>query len=113
MQPTLPKPNENEIYLPLGSFFTRYFFNKMEAITPFADNIKPVTNYIVWILRNKLFYLWKIIGKYVFLLLSVLKKTRNFTEEQMRKIKDANEKKLLELSQALNLEESKLTLEII
>ncbi len=31
----------------------------------------------------------------------------------MRKIKDANEKKLHELSQALNLEESKLTLEII
>lgn len=108
LQPTLPKPNENEIYLPIGSFFTRYLFNKVEAITPFADNIKPVTNYIVWIIRNKLFYLWKIIGKYVFLLLSVLKKTRNFTEEQMKKIKDANDKKLHKLSQLLNLEESKL-----
>jgi UDP-2,3-diacylglucosamine pyrophosphatase LpxH len=37
-----------KLWLPFGSFFVRYFFNKLEAIHPFADNIKPFTKYIGW-----------------------------------------------------------------
>ena len=108
LQPTLPKPKDNEIYLPVGSFFVRYFFNKIETITPFADNVKPVTSYISWVFRNKFFYLWRIMGKYANLFIRVFKKARYFTEEQMRVIKEIHEKKLKKLSQKFSLEISLL-----
>lgn len=41
------------IELPLGSFFVRYVFNYIELGDSFADNVRPVTRYIVWALRNK------------------------------------------------------------
>lgn len=104
LQPTLPKPNDNETYLPVGSFFVRYFFNKIEIITPFVDNIKPVTSYISWVFRNKFFYLWRIIGRYANLFIRVFKKVKYFTEEQMRGIKEIHEKKLKKLSQKFSLE---------
>ena len=40
---TAPEPF---IYLPVGSFFVRYLFNKLENIFPFADNMKPATSFI-------------------------------------------------------------------
>ncbi len=40
------------IELPSGSFFVRYFFNKVEEIHPFADNIKPIIKYINWVINN-------------------------------------------------------------
>lgn len=50
-QPTLPNAEEL-IELPSGSFFVRYFFNKVEVIHPFADNIKPILKYASWVVRN-------------------------------------------------------------
>jgi len=108
LHPTLPKPDENRIYLPLGSYFVRYFFNKIEAISPFADNIKPATNYISWVIRNKIFHLFKIIIKYTLLLFKVLKKDRDFNEEQMKEIKDINDNKLNKISKEFNLKIIKL-----
>ncbi|MCA9898330.1 MAG: hypothetical protein H6654_17115 [Ardenticatenaceae bacterium] len=40
------------IELPSGSFFVRYFFNKVEQIHPFADNIKPIMKYLNWVLKH-------------------------------------------------------------
>jgi hypothetical protein len=40
------------IELPQGSLFVRYFFNKVETTHPFADNIKPITRYLFWLLGN-------------------------------------------------------------
>lgn len=40
------------IELPKGSLFVRYFFNKVEATHPFADNLKPITRYLFWLLAN-------------------------------------------------------------
>jgi UDP-2,3-diacylglucosamine pyrophosphatase LpxH len=42
----------NFIELPSGSLFVRYFFNDVEHIHPFADNMKPISRYIFWLLRN-------------------------------------------------------------
>lgn len=42
----------NYIELPSGSLFVRYFFNDVEHIHPFADNMKPISRYIFWLLRN-------------------------------------------------------------
>ena len=40
------------IELPSGSLFVRYFFNDVEHIHPFADNMKPISRYIFWVLRH-------------------------------------------------------------
>jgi len=40
--------NSQELWLPFGSLFVRYFFNKLETSNPFADNIKPPTKYMRW-----------------------------------------------------------------
>jgi UDP-2,3-diacylglucosamine pyrophosphatase LpxH len=53
------------IYLPVGSFFVRYLFNKLENIFPFADNIKPVTDFIKHTLfRLNSLRMWLHLGKY-------------------------------------------------
>ncbi|WP_420645692.1 hypothetical protein [Candidatus Leptofilum sp.] len=49
--PRLPNAPEL-IELPSGSFFVRYFFNQVEEIHPFADNMKPIIKYINWVIRN-------------------------------------------------------------
>ena len=108
LNPTLPKPNDNRIYLPLGSYFVRYFFNKIEVISPFVDNIKPVTNYISWVIKNKIFHFFKIIVKYTLLLFKVLKKDRDFNEEKMKEIKDIDDYRLNKISKEFNLEIIKL-----
>lgn len=45
------KPTE-QIELPEGSLFVRYFFNDVEKIHPFADNLKPITRYFLWVVTN-------------------------------------------------------------
>ena len=41
------------IELPSGSFFVRYFFNKVELLHPFADNLRPLTRYVNWALNTE------------------------------------------------------------
>jgi UDP-2,3-diacylglucosamine pyrophosphatase LpxH len=50
--PGWPQARQNEICLPWGSFFVRYLFNQIEKIEPFADNIKPQTRFVHWLLRK-------------------------------------------------------------
>ena len=50
--PEIPKwktERKDEIDLPWGSLFVRYLFNKIEAVEPFADNIKPQTEFVRWL----------------------------------------------------------------
>ncbi|MBI5181367.1 MAG: hypothetical protein HZA06_00475 [Nitrospirae bacterium] len=63
LNPVIP-PMKDKILLPLGSFFVRYFFNKLEDVNPFADNIKPYSRYIIWSLRNQKLKSFEIIWKY-------------------------------------------------
>ena len=56
LYPVLPKSidgNEQQIDLPFGSFFTRYFFNRIEKRDPQADNIKPATRYLYWAAKKR------------------------------------------------------------
>lgn len=67
LYPVLPR-RRSEINLPVGSLFVRYLLNKVENINPFADNIKPNTKYIAWVLRNNplnLPRLLKLLGQFV------------------------------------------------
>lgn len=42
------------IELPSGSFFVRYFFNQVEQMHPFADNLRPLSRYINWVINQHL-----------------------------------------------------------
>lgn len=61
LEPILPEdkanpdlaPEEYRVQLPSGSFFVRYFFNSVEQVHPFADNIKPITRYLRWTLTRE------------------------------------------------------------
>jgi len=50
--PGWPVARENEVDLPWGSLFVRYLFNEIESIDPFADNIKPQTEFVWWLFRK-------------------------------------------------------------
>lgn len=41
-----------EVALPSGSFFNRYFINKVETVVPYLDNVRPVTRVIAYMLRS-------------------------------------------------------------
>lgn len=50
--PTLP-PDHQQINLPLGSFVNRYFINRVEALDPFIDNVKPVEQSLLRLSRQR------------------------------------------------------------
>lgn len=51
--PTIPG-QDDMVELPSGSFLVRYFFNKVEHLHPFADNIRPLARYVNWALNYEL-----------------------------------------------------------
>ena len=57
------------IELPSGSLFVRYFFNNVEHIHPFADNMKPISRYIFWLLRHApgelSTFVWQLLPQYL------------------------------------------------
>jgi hypothetical protein len=61
LNPTL-RHDERLIRLPPGSFFSRYFFNKVEQSFSFADNLRPVTRFIAWAFQNRF---WTTVGLFV------------------------------------------------
>ncbi len=50
--PGWPPERRDEIDLPFGSLFVRYLFNRIERVEPFADNIKPATKFVRWLIRK-------------------------------------------------------------
>jgi UDP-2,3-diacylglucosamine pyrophosphatase LpxH len=47
-----PYRRDGTMDLPAGSFFVRYLFNRVECYYPFADNMKPMSKFIWWALRQ-------------------------------------------------------------
>jgi UDP-2,3-diacylglucosamine pyrophosphatase LpxH len=47
-----PYRKDGTIDLPAGSFFVRYLFNQIEEVYPFADNMKPLTKFIWWAIKQ-------------------------------------------------------------
>jgi UDP-2,3-diacylglucosamine pyrophosphatase LpxH len=76
------------IDLPSGSFFVRYFFNRIEKIDPFADNIKPVTKYLCWALKHRLFSVGSrgIIWNYILFLLEALSKRKPLSDQEKNQL---------------------------
>jgi UDP-2,3-diacylglucosamine pyrophosphatase LpxH len=98
------------IDLPSGSFFVRYFFNMVEKIDPFADNIKPVTRYICWALKHRFFsslfrgVLWNY-GKF---LLEALKKRKPLSEKEKDQLLQKQDDLIKLEAKRFNLPEDKL-----
>lgn len=60
--PTLAGRRQGELRLPLGSFVNRYFINRIERLDPFIDNIKPVHQALLALLRRRPVELVRIYG---------------------------------------------------
>lgn len=74
LAPFLPD-DPSLIALPLGSFFVRYLFNRVERLDPFADNVKPATRYLGWALRNHPILTLSTLDDHLRLLVGALRKT--------------------------------------
>jgi hypothetical protein len=74
------------IELPSGSLFVRYFFNKVEHIHPFADNMKPYSRYVFWLLRHAPGELTTFIGQ---LLPQFLRARRKVTKKLKKQAKES------------------------
>ncbi len=78
--------NPDYIELPSGSLFVRYFFNSVEHIHPFADNMKPISRYVFWLLRHApgelTTFVWKLLPQY-------LKARRQVNKKVKRREKEA------------------------
>ena len=83
VNPVIPSLKD-KILLPLGSFFVRYFFNKLEDVNPFADNIKPYSRYITWSLRNQKLKSFKIIWKYSLTLIKSFLRSKGLKDEDKK-----------------------------
>ena len=105
--PRLPHLPEY-IELPAGSLFVRYFFNDVEQVHPFADNMKPISRYIFWLLRNaptSLFtFLLDLLPKYLKAMGQVRAKTKNHPSKNQQPAKDAFDSFLFDV-QAASLHE--------
>jgi UDP-2,3-diacylglucosamine pyrophosphatase LpxH len=52
----------DQIRLPLGSFINRYLINRLERLDPFLDNIKPVQQAVLKLLRARPLEVFRIYG---------------------------------------------------
>lgn len=50
-----PFLRDGRIDLPAGSFFVRYLFNRLEIGYPFADNMKPLSQFLKWLICRIMF----------------------------------------------------------
>jgi UDP-2,3-diacylglucosamine pyrophosphatase LpxH len=90
------------LWLPFGSFFVRYFFNKLEAIHPFADNIKPLTKYLRWAWKeDKIRFVknWK----YIPTMIQIYFKKGNLPGTAKRLLNIHNKRRLEKLAKKFNL----------
>ena len=102
--PRLPGDKEY-LELPFGSLFVRYFFNGIEAVHPFADNIKPMSRYAFWLLQNApgstFQFLTTLVPGYLKAMWQVSKKTRNSTDENRQNPDSAFDNKLFSIQHSV------------
>jgi UDP-2,3-diacylglucosamine pyrophosphatase LpxH len=52
------------IQVPPGSYFSRYFFNKVEESISFIDNLRPVTRSLAWAFKNRFWSTARLFTRY-------------------------------------------------
>ena len=96
-------PNSKRLWLPFGSFFVRYFFNKLEISNPFADNIKPPTKYMRCAWKEDKLQFLKNICNYLPTMIQVFLKGGKLSKTERRQLAEKNDKELEKLGQELGL----------
>ena len=72
--PTLEKKQHRELNIPFGSFFNRYLINKVELDFPFFDNVRPQTDLLPLLFRERFFLGLKILFVHLPFMLLIIPK---------------------------------------
>jgi UDP-2,3-diacylglucosamine pyrophosphatase LpxH len=96
-------PNSKRLWLPFGSFFVRYFFNKLEISNPFADNIKPPIRYMKWAWNEGKLQFLENICHYFPTMIRVFLKGGKLSKTEKEQLVEENGEKLKKLAQRLGL----------
>ena len=78
----------DRIDLPLGSYFVTHLFNRIEAIDPYADNVKPVTAYPMWAMQTHPIRFLSTVGVHLRLLYAVLSHARDLSPADRRALRE-------------------------
>lgn len=103
-----PYRKEGTMDLPAGSFFVRYLFNRVERDYPFADNMKPMSKFIVWALcKCETWYRLRII-KFLRFFLNTLAKAGPTDNERKKEldIRHASELQALANGSGINVDQA-------
>ena len=95
--------DSKRLWLPFGSFFVRYFFNKLEISNPFADNIKPPTRYMKWAWNEDKLQFIKNIRNYLPTMFQVFWKSGKLSKTEKEQLAEENDRELKKLDQVLGL----------
>ena len=66
--------NGTELNIPFGSFFNRYLINRVELAYPFIDNVRPSSNILPMLLRDRFFLGLKLLFLHVPFMLRIIPK---------------------------------------
>jgi UDP-2,3-diacylglucosamine pyrophosphatase LpxH len=98
-----------KVWLPFGSYFVRYFFNKLEEIHPFADNIKPSKKYMRWAWKEDKVQFLKNILSYLPTMLRIYIGSGDFSKNAKGKLEKENTKGLNDLAKRSGLQQETVT----
>jgi len=67
-------PNKTQLNIPFGSFFNRYLLNRVELAFPYADNVRPSTNLLPLLIRERFFVAMKLLLHHLPFMLEIIPK---------------------------------------
>ncbi len=103
LYPVMPQVERRKILLPFGSFFVRYFFNKVEDFNPFADNIKPSSRYMQRAFREHPVKSLKLLRRYIPAMFKAFWRSGGTTRAQEEELKKEEDRRLTDLSKEAGL----------
>jgi UDP-2,3-diacylglucosamine pyrophosphatase LpxH len=83
-----------KLWVPFGSYFVRYFFNRLETVHPFADNIKPISKYAQWAWSEDKLLLLKVVLKQFIMMFDIFRRRKEFSRIDKEKLDIENKFKL-------------------
>lgn len=95
-----------EIDLPFGSFFIRYFFNKIEAHDSTAANYIRPSSYFSTLLGRQFYVVWNVARNYLPSFTRTWRKTRERRDGRYRDIEKRNHRLVLETGEEYDLPEA-------
>jgi len=103
LYPVMPPSESKKILLPFGSFFVRYFFNKVEDFNPFADNIKPSSRYMQMAFREHPVKSLKLLRRYIPAMFKAFWRSGGPTRAQEEELRKEEERRLADLCKEAGL----------